>query len=115
MLGASLLGPTLEESVGNHDEIGAFSNLLELGAERPAHQRIGRAAVAKMPGVVEIDHERQRAEPGQPHPMRDPWQNFLLDPDNIVFPRLDELTETLRIEVEARPIDGRRPSYSSRR
>ena len=61
--GPGVFRPTLQELVGDDDEIGATGHALELLAEGPAHQRVGGAAVAH------AKHRRNR-QPREAHRAR---------------------------------------------
>ena len=56
-----------------------------------------------MPGVVEIDDKGKRAEHGPRHPPGHPRQDFLFDPDDVEFSRLDQIVQALGIEGKDAP------------
>ena len=101
--GPGVFRPTLQELVGDDDEIGAPGHALELLAEGPAHQGIGGAAVAQVPGIIEIDDQGKPTEHGSRHPPRHPRQDLLFDPDDVEFSRLDQIVQALGIEGKDAP------------
>jgi len=56
-----------------------------------------------MPGVVVVDDKGKRAEHCPRHPSGHPRQDFLFDPDDVEFSRLDQIVQPLGIEGEDAP------------
>src|SRR5262249_45077551 len=75
-------------------------NSFELVPQHEADSGIPMSSITKIPGIIEIDHDRLLAEEDTFKGCGQPWQRLLLDPDQGVSPRSKELLQSAPVRLD---------------